>query len=1023
VARKYSLLLLASVLFFSVTISVEGSEKMKISRNISVFVLLIVSLVSTSSIQAQSLTSPNSQNEYLGEPVFLSSTISTQAQTSVTVESFFGEGSFMDGYDFSAYAVQRWGESGPDNPDLSPDFYLSENTPVTNNPDQTYSPKTTINYGATPLASITEIPSQSDSRFANNDFVQGRTYGMFTLEGDYVVLQVTSLYEQPFNDWHKNGMTFDWVYVEGGGTGELTLALYPYDKTEFAMGDSPTIGGDVLVGGQPLANAQVCTEVWSDSLDYLYGACHFTNANGQFSFWLEYGVNIPTGYRGNLTVEGNVTYKGAVAYQNITVPYGNKALDLPLDLTLFGPDHDLEIGGWEDIGIAGTITSQGVNVDGALVTMVVAGQTFQTTTGTHTSGQFNWYWSNTSFPAGKYTVQVTITKDGYQTATGSVPFTLLGAGYDYWVTMDPISANINPGTNVPFPGTLTLGGTPVSDWIDIYVTFPNGRTNGYSNLTDANGRFTHTQPSLTELGAYQLVVHYHADDKLISKVYTFSVGTTPTPTVTPSVPQPTPAPRKCEIIDVVYPSMVLVGDKVDVTGKVICTQGEEEIIPQENWDVHVFDMHTSAKAPVVQTSGDGSFAAIFPSQLSVREITILARNPEIETRYARWFGPLRVVVGIEPEISLSQTDYDQGEILEGTLTLNPNHPAENWDSGLEIFYQITGPEGDAAKQYLFESQYYYVDPQYYIHNIVDRIYWSVPQDAGGGKYTLTAYISGNYIDTHTIETDFYVNDIQHTNLTAWVESDPDGWVSATLVGQFTDFTGVPIPDADVRVEFFIVKWNTDWTEIIGTREFKLTGATDAFGSYEIDLEPLDLFVGQGQDDPWEPNWATTTVYADREGYATGATIIDIRIPTVKSRMEIISVNPPLDYLSKLAQSGLSYDQLLEMNIQVRVRYNNIFVEGAKLGISAQGNWAVNCSGGADNMMTFEPYLSINGEQKEESEVYMGDYAARPPHTLSWYILGMHNVPFYYYPKHNVTMPAQHGIAQESTFTQYRKSHF
>ena len=112
-----------------------------------------------------------------------------------------------------------------------------------------------------------------------------------------------------------------------------------------------------------------------------------------------------------------------------------------------------------------------------------------------------------------------------------------------------------------------------------------------------------------------------------------------------------------------------------------------------------------------------------------------------------------------------------------------------------------------------------------------------------------------------------------------------------------------------------------------------------------------------------------------------------------------------------------------MNIQVRVRYNNIFVEGAKLGISAQGNWAVNCSGGADNMMTFEPYLSINGEQKEESEVYMGDYAARPPHTLSWYILGMHNVPFYYYPKHNVTMPAQHGIAQESTFTQYRKSHF
>ena len=134
-----------------------------------------------------------------------------------------------------------------------------------------------------------------------------------------------------------------------------------------------------------------------------------------------------------------------------------------------------------------------------------------------------------------------------------------------------------------------------------------------------------------------------------------------------------------------------------------------------------------------------------------------------------------MVLNIEPEITLSQSDYDQGEILEGTLTLNPNFPAENWDSGLEIFYQITGPVDGAAKQYLFESQYYYVDPQYYIHNIVDRIYWAVPQDAGGGKYTLTAYISGHNIAAQTVETDFYVNDIQHTNLIAVVEPDPEGW--------------------------------------------------------------------------------------------------------------------------------------------------------------------------------------------------------------------------------------------------------
>lgn len=109
------------------------------------------------------------------------------AQTSVTLENFFGEGSFMDGYDFSANAVQRWGEEGPDNPGLSPDFYLGDSyTPVTT-PDY-HSPKATIDYGTTSLISISEIPSLSDSRFANQSFVQGHSYGMFINESDYVVI-------------------------------------------------------------------------------------------------------------------------------------------------------------------------------------------------------------------------------------------------------------------------------------------------------------------------------------------------------------------------------------------------------------------------------------------------------------------------------------------------------------------------------------------------------------------------------------------------------------------------------------------------------------------------------------------------------------------------------------------------------------------------------------------------------------------------------------------------------------------
>ena len=49
----------------------------------------------------------------------------------VTLECFVGEGSFADGYDFSAQAVQKWGEDGLDRPDLNPDFYLGTATAST----------------------------------------------------------------------------------------------------------------------------------------------------------------------------------------------------------------------------------------------------------------------------------------------------------------------------------------------------------------------------------------------------------------------------------------------------------------------------------------------------------------------------------------------------------------------------------------------------------------------------------------------------------------------------------------------------------------------------------------------------------------------------------------------------------------------------------------------------------------------------------------------------------------------------
>ena len=97
--------------------------------------------------------------------IFLIPSTRIYAETSVTLQSFFGEGSYQDGYDFSADAIQRWGEGGPDNPSLSPDFYLGDPfAPLTTS--EFYELKYTIDYGTVLLASITEIPDHADPRFA-----------------------------------------------------------------------------------------------------------------------------------------------------------------------------------------------------------------------------------------------------------------------------------------------------------------------------------------------------------------------------------------------------------------------------------------------------------------------------------------------------------------------------------------------------------------------------------------------------------------------------------------------------------------------------------------------------------------------------------------------------------------------------------------------------------------------------------------------------------------------------------------
>ena len=227
--------------------------------------------------------------------------------------------------------------------------------------------------------------------------------------------------------------------------------------------------------------------------------------------------------------------------------------------------------------IGGTVTSYGNLVDGATVTMVVAGGTYQTTTGTSESGKFYYGWQNDAFPAGEYIVQVTVSKPGYLSVSGTVPFTLFGENYDFAVVMDPIQTVYEPDVNVPFPGTLTLGGNPISDWIETDVTYPDGSVETFINQTEANGRFTRILPSIMEPGPYQLVVYYSGDRKQISPVYSFSVGEAKVTVEPPKVDDPTDGESEWKIINVTYPKVVTLGDTIALTGTLVTGEGENQV--------------------------------------------------------------------------------------------------------------------------------------------------------------------------------------------------------------------------------------------------------------------------------------------------------------------------------------------------------------------------------------------------------------------------------------------------------------
>ena len=118
-------------------------------------------------------------------------------------------------------------------------------------------------------------------------------------------------------------------------------------------------------------------------------------------------------------------------------------------------------------------------------------------------------------------------------------------------------------------------------------------------------------------------------------------------------------------------------------------------------------------------------------------------------------------------------------------------------------------------------------------------------------------------------------------------------------------------------------------------------------------------------------------------------------------------------MSAQAENGINYEDLLDMQVSVVVRYNNIFEDGAKLEIGSRGNWAVHCVGeNVTGNLLRQAYLEVVGQEKPawDHSLYGNKYL----NFKSWALAGTWG-NFYYYPSFSTQIDAFVGPRQESRF--------
>ncbi len=784
----------------------------------------------------------------------------------------------------------------------------------------------------------------------------------------YLILTATGVYDEQ-DAYSEMFIPYGVDLDDEEEDGELSITVTPLDKLEFIQGDNVTVAIDAALDGVGLAGADIYAEVRLDDGTLIALVDDFTDGDGHYEIYLEYGSTIPMGYSGTLSVWAKVFYYDLNVDQTIQIPY-QAAANLPLKLEPWGPAIPVQIGGWEVIQIGGTVTSQGALVDGATVVIQVYGSTYQTTTGSSGEpGKFYYGWSNDTFPAGQYPVQIIVSKPGYETVVGAVTFTVFGQGYDFAAVFTGIKASYDPNTNVPFPGLLTLGGTPISDWIDTEVTYPDGTVETFVNLTEADGSFMVTIPNLTQAGTYQMVVFYQGDRKQISQVYSFDVGKGQGTQGSSQGEIPSDDSKGWYFINVNYPKVVTLGETITLTGTLVTGEDENQVplpdIPiqlgvgeagwglDETWDT--------------VTNDDGTFSFSFTlTSILYNELNLIAKDEEGKAG-AVYFGAIETIMNLILSVSTNQGSYQTGEKVTGIVDLIPEFDAApSWDDSLEILIQITGPTGTNETTYTLGFKFTQTDESGFLKygNQVD-FWWVVPETAESGTYRVDVVITGKEISRAEGSTTFSIEVANTINFEADFSAQPAGYdfyetaydpyYPGRVFGQYMDHEGYAIDHADVR----IIAVNTD----IRSQTLELKTTTDQAGEFNQTLEALNCLVGN-QRTTWE-----LTVYADKEGYSTGAEVIFVETPIAKPRMEIIEADPLTNDLELQSYSGnINYTQEKPYNIRLKVKYTTC-ESGTGLWVNTKGDWAlkpdqltfVNSNQIDCENCTWNQSVSINGD--------------------------------------------------------------